>query len=791
MSLDDALRPILSDGLRKTMDWYRLDGSYFLRSIFDQVGFIDRDVEQNVYFSVPASLSSTLKYPVKGDTDVLKKAKTEVLLEINEKYKGFSDVYLNELSVNQLLFLLEKFGGSVPFDGSQKVSIYDAYKVKAAKAVIQSGTVGQEAMLFINVDLSGIQKFIYNISSTGALKSLRSRSFFIELLGNHIARKVLNAFKLHNVNLLMSGGGTIHILSSCPEDYKERLSSINYCLNKWLHQEFNGRLYAAFSYVKCSDECLERDLTTRLDKLSMMAFGEKQQKFKTLIDKGEISFLEDEDPKYQGCETCFRDDTKILEDKGRYSCHHCKRLIELGSQIPKARFIYECNKDTRECLQIEDSYYFLSPEEKSGMTCLWAVYEDGDNFVNCLKDSATHVFVRTYIKRNKDLPPAVYKKVVEKRDELKTALSREQDEAKRIFLDMEIDLLGDESTATFEYMAECSDGAKLIGALRMDADNIGKLMHYGFGSELTLEGLSAFSRNLNYFFKLHLESFCRNGRQAEGSSERRNVHVIYAGGDDLFVVGAWSDVVSLTMDIGTAFRRYTCDNIDIGVSGGMTLHQPKFPVNKMADESLSALSVAKNDKQPCWMCRKDWVNCPFYDIGKCSRKYSLCLFFTEPMAYRKRKIDEKHSTPRYSQEPSRLKLALKWKSYDSSSGKIVDEVDEFIMKPFIALREGENKIKIGRGFYHNVLSLLDSWYDEGMLYMPKVVWIMEKFKNELKRHRLESEEGETLYDLYETYLHLYDTKRFSTLHLPLLWIINLMKGENKDETQTYGRKTNG
>jgi hypothetical protein len=74
------------------------------------------------------------------------------------------------------------------------------------------------------------------------------------------------------------------------------------------------------------------------------------------------------------------------------------------------------------------------------------------------------------------------------------------------------------------------------------------------------------------------------------------------------------------------------------------------------------------------------------------------------------------------------------------------------------------------------------------LYLPKIVWLLEKFKAELKKYVTDLQDGETLYDLYEMYLHLHDTRRFSTLYLPLSWNILLMKGENKNEDYTYGRK---
>jgi len=65
--------------------------------------------------------------------------------------------------------------------------------------------------------------------------------------------------------------------------------------------------------------------------------------------------------------------------------------------------------------------------------------------------------------------------------------------------------------------------------------------------------------------------------------------------------------------------------------------------------------------------------------------------------------------------------------------------------------------------------------------LPKIVWILQKFKAELRKHVTNSKEDESLYDLYEMYLHLHDSKRFSTLYIPLLWNILLMKGENTDE----------
>ena len=72
-------------------------------------------------------------------------------------------------------------------------------------------------------DISGIQSFIYNITSSGALKSLRGRSFAIEILMEHFIDELLNASELAGANLIYSGVGHCYIL--LPNTEKPRKSS--------------------------------------------------------------------------------------------------------------------------------------------------------------------------------------------------------------------------------------------------------------------------------------------------------------------------------------------------------------------------------------------------------------------------------------------------------------------------------------------------------------------------------------------------------------------------------------
>jgi CRISPR-associated protein Csm1 len=796
MDVHAIVKPVLVEGLTRVVDWYRSNSNYYLRSIFDIVGFKDRHPDDPIYLAPPFSVSSAMSYPTCNGVQIFEKERKRVLSEIDAQFQGLSASYLSSLNSNQLFFLLEKFGANVPVNVDGVDAIYDEYKVKAARHLMlwNQENLGHEGALLINIDLSGIQTFIYNVVAAGALKNLRARSFFIDLLSCHATKQVLDAFHLHPVNVLMDGGGSVYIISSCPTDYEDILhGGIAYRLNTWLLETFGARLYAAYSEIQCSDADLDTGLSHLLKRLNEKAFKNKRSKFKQLIDTDRFPFIDDRDPVYPGCEICQRDDPgagirPVGEGSDRHRCRLCDQLVGIGNKIPTARYVYSCPTHTQGCVLIQDSYYLLSEELRKDIPCLWLIHQEQPDFLLRIGNEAKPLSGRVYTTRVSDLPASVRNGLRERTDELRKERSHASDYALKSLIDDELDSLRDENIATVEHLAAASRGAKLVAALRMDADNIGKLVHDGFYGEVSLPKLSSFSRNMNYFFKSHLTALCENnghsaGQTSKEKGKRRSVQVIYAGGDDLFLVGAWSDVAELAVDAGKAFSAYTCGNLDFGLSAGLTLHQPQFPVNKMAENTKLALNTAKESLSACWMCRKDWVGCPLYDSGTCLRKDSFALFFTEHMASLKRKLDEAQRAPRYQQEPARLKLAVKWKLYDVTSKEVIDEVSESVVKPLAAFVKGREKL--GGGFFQNALALLNTWYEEGMLYLPRMAWMIQKVSNDLRKMAIGPDNEQSLLELYETYLRVQETG-FATLHMPLWWSILLSKGVTSDD-----RKING
>ena len=113
-------------------------------------------------------------------------------------------------------------------DEDRDIPLYDQLKLTAALAACVSEYLQQAdafslpdtpaelrrepAFLLYTTDFSRIQRFIYTVHTEGALRSLRSRSFFLELLMEHYMDELLDGCGLTRTNIIYSGGGHCYLL---------------------------------------------------------------------------------------------------------------------------------------------------------------------------------------------------------------------------------------------------------------------------------------------------------------------------------------------------------------------------------------------------------------------------------------------------------------------------------------------------------------------------------------------------------------------------------------------------
>ena len=132
---------------------------------------------------------------------------------------------------------------------------------------------------------------------------------------------------------------------------------------------------------------------------------------------------------------------------------------------------------------------------------------------------------------------------------------------------------------TLEELTQESEGIKRLAVYRADVDNLGSAFVSGFvdkGTGKNMASLSrtaVLSRQLSLFFKYHINYFLKG----------MEIAIVYAGGDDLFILGAWDNVLEAALKIEEEFRKYTQGALTL--SGGIGIYSGGYPVHAMAEES--------------------------------------------------------------------------------------------------------------------------------------------------------------------------------------------------------------
>lgn len=145
-----------------------------------------------------------------------------------------------------------------------------------------------------------------------------------------------------------------------------------------------------------------------------------------------------------------------------------------------------------------------------------------------------------------------------------------------------VDLSHEEKTKTFEEYA----GETYLGVLRMDVDGLGQRFITGFKS---IGAYQDFSKRLVDFFEGEVKRIWFEPEFKD------YINVIYAGGDDLFIVGRWDKTIAIGQRIHYEVEK-RFKNEGISISGGVAIVKPKFPIAKAAELAGDAEDAAKHFK---------------------------------------------------------------------------------------------------------------------------------------------------------------------------------------------------
>jgi len=138
----------------------------------------------------------------------------------------------------------------------------------------------------------------------------------------------------------------------------------------------------------------------------------------------------------------------------------------------------------------------------------------------------------------------------------------------------------------------------------MDVDSLGDVFRKGLGEHATLSRMSTLSESLRLFFEGWVPQLCRQHNRID-EGEKDKLYLIYAGGDDLFIVGAWSVLPMIAKQIRDDFRQFVGGD-HVTLSGGIAIEHQKFPLYQLAKDAKHALDdQAKEFTRPNGGRKKD------------------------------------------------------------------------------------------------------------------------------------------------------------------------------------------
>lgn len=552
-----------------------------LESVFNILNHNDGHMYYKPSFLNP---EDDINYPSNTRTMFDRHYYNKIRTNITDNLKGMN---YNKDYINSLIEVMEANLSYVPSSTSKNeiadISLFDHVKLTAAIAsciyqyLLDSNIDNYKQGLFIDgksfyeknvfmlysMDISGIQKFIYTIHSENAMKMLRSRSFYLEIMMEHIIDCLLDRLRLSRANLIYSGGGHCYILVPNTKEAGTIIEKYNSEINQWFLDNYKVSLYISSGYSECSSNSLKN-----------IPEGSYAEIFKNISKK----ISEQKASRYTAEQIINLN--KIREKDYSRECRICKNVSELDDD----RLCPTCSSLKLLSSKILDekyAFFTVVSEKEPGALKLpldyYLVAESENNLTERLLNN-DETFVRTYGKNKMYTGKGLSNKL----------------------------WVGNyhSDCNTFEDMAEQSKGIKRIGVLRADVDNLGRAFVAGFNDEknnnryVTLSRTATLSRQLSLFFKMYINNILRAGEYTiEDNTDgdkviKRNAVICYSGGDDVFIVGAWNEIIELAIDIQKKFDKYTEGTLTL--SAGIGIYRYDYPISVIAGEVADMESMSKS-----------------------------------------------------------------------------------------------------------------------------------------------------------------------------------------------------
>lgn len=451
----------------------------------------------------------------------------------------------------------------------------------------------EKKFLIISGDFYGIQNFIFSeggATNKNSAKLLRGRSFYVSLLSELLAEKICEKVGLTSISILLNAAGKFTIIAQNTNDVKENVQKIEQETNEWLIKNFYGETSFGISFVEVSPKEL---ISTNFPQI-----------WEKIADKLEVrKFKKVDIEKYGGCLfnylNSFRSDIneplcRFCGKRPSYSngdeftgneavCKICHDQIKIGTYLTKNKLLV-VSKNEEGILQqpIFEEYQidFFNENElriNNNILKLWEISISSE-----MPLKVPFKPINSYIpkfEQNEDKDLLFYGEDEEYKNILEKAIESQQPKSFHEIAKYSL------SKKDNKFV-----GLEAIAVLKADVDNLGSIFSVGLpDSRQNLSKLASLSRQLNNYFTIYIPFLIST------NIDFKNIYTVFSGGDDLFLIGPWNKIIMLAEHINNTFKEYVCQNSEITISMGITLHKPDEPIRIISESVEHAINSSKNE----------------------------------------------------------------------------------------------------------------------------------------------------------------------------------------------------
>lgn len=431
-------------------------------------------------------------------------------------------------------------------------------------------------------DLSGIQRTLFRLRSeqvTGLARLLRGRSLRFQLIAETSVRRLLEVFELPPYTALQTAGGRFLLLLPFTDDHRQAsvLDRLRTEIDGWMRDEYIGELALNLALTEpfAAADLLDAGRARAL--FGRIGLASEKAKMRALSAVwGEPVVMLPFDPDLGDgmmCPACgvrpaVRPPADNIGDPAR--CRACTAEARLGRRLPKAVAV-EIGGDVRSA---DDRLFGVStrlawPDERPGL--------HGWRFRGMTAGSrpVAERFGAPYVAKFPTDPAILdaYRQALDEPDEVEAGQIK-------TFAAMALDAQEKDDEGR-------RIGRAMLALVKADVDRLGAVFSNGLGDRYSLARVAALSRLVDAFFTGFLPSLIERSFP--------NLYTVYAGGDDLLVIGPWYQTMRFALEMHRSFDEFSGHNPNLTLSAGIALFDPKTPVSRAATEAENRLEKAKDD----------------------------------------------------------------------------------------------------------------------------------------------------------------------------------------------------